>query len=415
MNDGLRLADPAASRAVLIGVHAYEHLPPLPAVENNLEGLEDAFTTEAVWGLPPQNVIKVSQPKRASDVIDAVIQACQQATDTVVIYYAGHGLNDDEFGNELYLALPESRKHRPDTACAFDHLRREIRRGRADGRQVVVILDCCYSGRAIPGGMSPGEDLADLANIALDRIAPGGASCVLTASSAGALALAPVDAHYTAFTQALIALLYRGIPGGAPLLHMAALHDQLLSELRANGLPQPTFGTRGTANRICIAKNAAKDSNDTAGSSAVDLERIGGVVRDHFRSRPAHGVFLVETAFANKEVKRACNQHRLGPGEKLIALWLVRLSLFRPTISLAFTSTGLRIAQGNTHLFVPYRDFGQYHFSSPVAASSHAAGVELSCWLDISGPQRWSSTTMVLDTPSRVRDCLRRIQHLVTA
>ena len=57
-----RLPDADGSRAVLIGVHRYDALDDLPAVEQNLTGLRDVFIDPALWGLAERNCLLVRQP-----------------------------------------------------------------------------------------------------------------------------------------------------------------------------------------------------------------------------------------------------------------------------------------------------------------------------------------------------------------
>ena len=151
----LRLSDPQASRAVLIGVHDHTHpsdLPAIGAVERNLTGLADALVDPGIWGLPPEHLVQVAQPLTDTDLLDHVMEVGPQATDTLLVYYAGHGLADT-FSDELYLALPASRTSRLDTAFRYEYLRRYLLSPAVKAKRVVVILDCCYSARALLAGV----------------------------------------------------------------------------------------------------------------------------------------------------------------------------------------------------------------------------------------------------------------------
>lgn len=101
------LSDPKRSQAVLVGVHHYSGLENLPAVAANLEGLRRALTDPAVWGLPREACTVIPQPGSVGEVLDAVREKARLAEDTLVVYYAGHGLTDP-FTDELYLGLPDS-------------------------------------------------------------------------------------------------------------------------------------------------------------------------------------------------------------------------------------------------------------------------------------------------------------------
>jgi len=95
------LPDPRESRAVLVGTARYRSLPHLPAVEANLKRLSTLFTAPDLWGLPADNCKVLLDPENPVDVLRAVHEAAKTARDTLVVYYAGHGLRDPE-SDELY-------------------------------------------------------------------------------------------------------------------------------------------------------------------------------------------------------------------------------------------------------------------------------------------------------------------------
>jgi hypothetical protein len=242
----MELSDPDASRAVLIGVHSYAKLPELPAVERNLADLRAALTDSEIWGLPPGNCRVVPQPDNAGAVLNAVIEAGREATDTLVVYYAGHGLTDPH-SDELYLTLPGSDPEFTATALAYEFLRRAVRDPRIRAPRKVVILDCCYSGRAVEGGMGV---------VTANQIVTDGTQ-VLTASGATQRAWSPPGEEHTAFTGELITVLEQGIPGGPDLLTTDAIYRHVQTELRAKARPMPQQLNRNAGGDIVLARNRA--------------------------------------------------------------------------------------------------------------------------------------------------------------
>ncbi|MFF2145374.1 caspase family protein [Kitasatospora sp. NPDC058190] len=258
------LADPGRSAAVLVGVHDYVHLDGLPAVEQNLEGLRRALTDPEVWGLPAEACAVIAQPASVREVLDTVREKARQATDTLLVYYAGHGVTDD-YSEELYLALPDTDREREYTALRFESLRRALLDSQSRAQRTVVVLDCCYSGRALVGSMGAGKSLAD-------RTAVNG-TVVLTASAATRPALSPPGEPYTAFTGELVDLLERGIPGGPELLDMDTLYRRLYARLAAKSRPLPQQRNRNTGGLIAIARNRAAGvdaEEDTAVRDAAE-------------------------------------------------------------------------------------------------------------------------------------------------
>ncbi|WP_262701532.1 MULTISPECIES: caspase family protein [Streptomyces] len=180
------MASPCASKA-----HAFtrsgaasrdrqRHLDDRPSVAAGCRRLAELFRDPEVWGLPEEHCAVVSQPTRDS-MLEAVHRAAAEATDTLVVYYAGHGLRYPLSGG-LHLAVPETTKDKSFTAVKYDDLR-EILLSATRVRRKVVILDCCFSGTALRGHLSAGGDTIRLADVE--------GTSVLVASHATKQALAP--------------------------------------------------------------------------------------------------------------------------------------------------------------------------------------------------------------------------------
>ncbi|MGW1992693.1 caspase, EACC1-associated type [Embleya sp. NPDC001921] len=241
------LADPAASRAVLIGTHEYTHLEHLPAVRRNLQELSRLLCDPRHWGLPTGHCTVVGQPASASEVLDALSHAATEARDTLLVYFAGHGLVD-HLDDSFHLALPNTRPDRMYTALRFDDVRRVLRDPSTRAPRKVLILDCCWSGRAMVGAMS-GQDRAG-------QVAVAGTS-VLTATAETRRAAAPPDEEFTAFTGELINIAHEGVEDAPELIDMESLYLALHRRLAARGRELPQQSNRNTAARICVLRNAA--------------------------------------------------------------------------------------------------------------------------------------------------------------
>ena len=239
------LPDPGASRAVLVGTSRYQHLEQLPAVSNNLQALAGLLRGPLSLQLPSQHVTVVENPAVAHTVVGAVRQAAAEATDTLFVYFAGHGLVDSQ--DALSLALPDTEFGRIETGLPYDWLRRVLLLDSRAERHV-VILDCCYSGLAL-GRMSASPGLADQAAVE--------GSFLLAAAAETRTALAPVGDTYTAFTGALLDTLRHGIPGGPALLDLGALYRHLHLTLEARGCPVPQARDRNSGAQVALGRNHA--------------------------------------------------------------------------------------------------------------------------------------------------------------
>lgn len=241
------LPDPATTRAVLIGTSRYAHLEQIPAVADNLSALAAALSAPHSWGLAPEHCTVIADPATAVEVLDAVRTAAEEATDTLLVYFAGHGLVEPRRG-ELFLGLTGSVPHRSYTGLPYGTLRDVVLEGRS-GRQV-MLLDCCFSGRVLGSMNAPGTDAM------IDQVEVEG-TYLLASVPDTSFALAPPGEPHTAFTGELLRLLRDGAPGGPELLDLDTVYAQVYTALRAKGRPLPQKRDRNTAGGLALARNVA--------------------------------------------------------------------------------------------------------------------------------------------------------------
>jgi hypothetical protein len=263
------LPDPSRSRAVLIGASTYSHLEDLPAVRNNLSGFYDVLVAPVLGGLPADNCMIVAEPAKPVDVYRTLRLHAAAAEDTLLVYFAGHGRLGDR--NELFLCLPDTDPDElPYSAWPYDELRRVVAGSRASKK--VVILDCCFSGRALADQAGNEETILGQVGIA--------GTYLLTATVANAVALAPRGERYTAFTGALVGLLNTGIPDGPELLTFDQIYPRLQHALISRQLPRPRQQGNDTIAYLALARNLAytghhatsRDIRDATGEQRAQLD-----------------------------------------------------------------------------------------------------------------------------------------------
>ncbi|WP_168713588.1 caspase family protein [Streptomyces sp. A0642] len=259
-----RLPDPERSRVILVGASDYKNFENLPAVANNLTGMARVLTSPSICGIQPAAVTVISEPLNPAEILDATYEAAESCTDTLIFYFAGHGLTSPH-GDELLLAMPDTDPRRPHSAVRFDDVRMAILSGRKAPRKLVV-LDCCFSGRAMMGTMSNSQDLAARSEVE--------GSYILTAASETKTALAPPGEDFTAFTGEFLTLLEHGSADGPPDLDMGTIYSHLHGRLSAQSRPLPQQRNRNAGASIILARNMhpRSDFSATKGdiSSIVD-------------------------------------------------------------------------------------------------------------------------------------------------
>jgi ribosomal protein L7/L12 len=266
------LPNPSKSQVVLIGVSSYlsedgsyEPLEDLPAVKNNLTGLQAALQDPAIWGIPDDNITIISDSDLADPmtalktVADKIGDAAKLASDTLIIYYSGHGLVDtDEDTDRLYLALPHSNNNQVYySALPYDWVRRALDKKLCPARRKVVILDCCYSGLAL-NRLQGGAAQVAARNLDIEG------TYILTASASRRAALSPEGELYTGFTGELLSILEDGVSDESPTLDMEMLYIELTKRLRARQLPLPQRAETSSGSRIAIAYNRRFSGNAVA-------------------------------------------------------------------------------------------------------------------------------------------------------
>ncbi|WP_055555442.1 AAA family ATPase [Streptomyces sp. NBRC 110028] len=235
------LAAPGA-RAVLVGTGEHvagSALPPLPSVGTTLEDLERVLRD--VCGMA--HVHRVAAGAGQAEIVAAVEDAVAEATGPVLFAYVGHGILGP--GDELYLATHASPADDRISGSVPYRTVKDLLGGALGGS--VVVLDCCFSGRATAPG---GRERSPYASARPDG------SFLLTSASQFALSFAPEGARHTLFSGQLLRLLENGDPGGPPWLTVDYLHGALDRAFR-DGPVRPHGQSEGRLGGLVVARNAA--------------------------------------------------------------------------------------------------------------------------------------------------------------
>jgi hypothetical protein len=140
-------------------------------------------------------------------------------------------------------------------------------------KRKIIILDCCYSGRAVTR-MGPSQSVIDEADIE--------GTYILTATSANGMAHAPNDERYTAFTGELIDILSLGIEDGPKYLSLQNVFSVLRKRLKARSLPEPQQRNQNSISGLSFGFNRHANigqelETNTPEGQLLSLARDSGV------------------------------------------------------------------------------------------------------------------------------------------
>ncbi|MER7679934.1 caspase family protein [Streptomyces sp. NPDC096934] len=241
----MALPRPEDSRAIFIGISDYTQLPGLPTVRNNIETLRRIFSSAASWNLAPDHCTVVHNPRTPEELVDPIQRGAEEATDTLLVYYAGHGLKGENRG-ELRLTRSTSRTGAPQTSTDYNEIRETLLGSDASRR--ILILDCCYAASALGTMSDPANSIAD------DALIEG--TYLIAAAGETESAMAEDGRGFTVFTGELIRLLSEGIPDSSKeLLDLDVIYDHLHSVLRAKSRPLPHRRARNSLGKLALARN----------------------------------------------------------------------------------------------------------------------------------------------------------------
>lgn len=228
--DNLRYAiDTDKTRAVLVGVSEFDTgFSSIPPVKGNMEDFFQLLTDKKHIGLSPENVA-VSFNKTNTEIEELLLKTSRLPdTDTLIIYFAGHGYRTDV--KKLYLVARNTRKIDDYIlgGIDFDFISNAILKSSA-ARQKIMILDACHSGIA-----TQGKD-----NLLTDINVKG--TYILASSQGDEVSYFQKNERNTYFTGTLLDILKNGIDNTEEMLALDDLYEYSKNHLAQKNFPQPIY------------------------------------------------------------------------------------------------------------------------------------------------------------------------------
>ena len=231
---------PENTYVLLIAVGKYEKDPQLHKLEQtyrNIDGLYRVLKDTSIIGIPSNNIDYLPDPENIEEVgnsLDVLVQ--KDNAETIIIYYAGHGVIDDVDG-KYYLTTKNSTVNRIDrNGFSISGLKSSFKEKR--NLEVIIILDSCFSERAFDG--------FDMTNF-----------FVVASSAKSKTSKYPIDEDYSVFTNELITILKEGIDTEGKDLTWNNVYTRLEENLSDKRFPQPKKTSRGNIAESIIKETSA--------------------------------------------------------------------------------------------------------------------------------------------------------------
>lgn len=201
-------------RALLIGVDLYKHKPELdvPQTANDIRALADVLQNPQYCGYPADQVqVLTGEQATRANMLAAFEKLADetQATDTVIVFYAGHGFfsHDTKYHLSCYDSSFEAEYINPGEGIAEAELVQALRFIKS--QRLLLIVNACYSGNMSRSlsGEQPSEGLhgqplpMGLANALLSA---GEGRAIITACRSGQKAYFSDNKDLTYFGEELI-------------------------------------------------------------------------------------------------------------------------------------------------------------------------------------------------------------------
>lgn len=237
--------DVAHTKVVLIGNSEFDgSFSSIPPVKGNIEDLYRLLTDKLHIGIPQENVV-IAFNKTNTEIEEILLQQSRQpSTETLIIYFSGHGHRTDV--KKLYLVAKNS-KRIDDYLIGgvdFDFISNVILRN-STAKQKILILDACHSGIATQGT----EDMVQRMDVK--------GSYVLASSPGDEVSYFEKEGRNTYFTGTLLNVLKNGIENANEMIALEDLYDYSKEQLNEKNFPHPIYKNELNipASNFFIARN----------------------------------------------------------------------------------------------------------------------------------------------------------------
>ena len=228
----------ANSRALIIGINAYQNVSPLSYAVSDAEEVRVALIDDL--GFPPQNVVCLLDSEATKEKIQrSFLGFCAdevQLDDRIFVFFAGHGHTKTGFRGDVgYLVPYDAQVDDLSTFIRWDELTGNAELIRA--KHILFVMDACYSGLALSRSLHPGSVrfLKDMTLRYSRQVITAGKGDEVVADSGGPLP------NHSVFTGHLLEGLRGSAANAAGILTasglMAYVYNKVANDRNSNQTP----------------------------------------------------------------------------------------------------------------------------------------------------------------------------------
>ena len=143
-------------KALIVSVSDYAHLENLDFCKNDGEKMYDTLS-DLGYDIPVNKKLigSVQDVVFKKAIVDFFRTTSNDTTDTLLFYFSGHGVLDGYEGR--YFASSNINSEIPEeNGISFEFLTQQM--DRSSSRKTIAIIDCCFSGSAVPGVTGKGAN-----------------------------------------------------------------------------------------------------------------------------------------------------------------------------------------------------------------------------------------------------------------
>ena len=267
----------AVGHAVVVGIAKYGNIRRLPeAVTNDARDVAEILTSAEYCGYLPDNVHLLLDEDATLARIRTALNAVATASgpsDSVVIFFSGHGARLDGGGSTQSALLPVEFDIRTSDVTSLPEAQFSRALRRISAERLLVLLDSCYSGGAgSPKGGESGVSLQiGYSEKSLARLSEGTGRVVVASCRENETSLVFGGDRNSLFTSKLLeALRGEGRTSGDGVIRVFEVFDHVAETVQraAGGRQHPIFKASAVEDNFPIALDRGGRKGVSAGEGA---------------------------------------------------------------------------------------------------------------------------------------------------